>query len=99
MKTFYQYRSKFVHCGNDVDIDAEKTKKLESYVIRSFRNKILINHFYKCFCLDTIFKDDEKNFVKQVKSSDIKSKSIEAIIDFVNFHDCKNFKDYNSVEL
>jgi hypothetical protein len=99
MKTFYHYRSKFVHSRNDDDIDSEKTKKLESYVIRSYRNILLINHFYKRFCLDTLFKDDEKNFVKKVKSSDIKSKSIESIIDFVNFHGCRIFKDYNSVEI
>ncbi len=99
MKRFYKIRSEFVHEGNDDGIDSEKTTKLESYVIKSFRNKILINHFYKQFCLETIFEDNEKKLVKKVRPKDFKSKSVEAIIDFVNFHDHECLKNYNSIDL
>lgn len=90
MKKFYGDRSDYVHNGIN-NIDSNKTARLEEYVIGSFRNKILINHFWIHFQLQTIFEENN------VSTDEVKKKSIESIIDFVNFHDCNIIKYYNSI--
>jgi hypothetical protein len=78
LKKFYDDRSDFVHNGKD-KINSEKTNKLKDYVIPVFRNKVLINNYWMDFKIHEIIKQ-HYNYTKE---KDIKNKTIEGIIDFL----------------